>query len=106
MTETKIYVGLNDSATMKQEHDTERYVSILKQVCVDYGTAFSFDVINGGYIHDNGEYTEENTILLSFIDAPQETVDAIAKDLCKLFHQESVLITTDRINVRTIREVS
>ena len=32
MTETKIYVGLNDSETMKQEYETDRYVRILKSV--------------------------------------------------------------------------
>ena len=32
MTETKIYVGLNDSVTMKQKLDTDRYINILKDV--------------------------------------------------------------------------
>ena len=56
------------------------------------------------YIHDNGEYTEEKSIVLTFIDLPQKTVDKIAKEVCILFHQESVLVTTDRIHVRSIRE--
>lgn len=57
----------------------------------------------GGYIHDDGEYTEESTIVLTFIDVGQDVVDQIASDLCALFHQESVLITTDRIQVRSVR---
>ena len=101
--ETQVYIGLNDSETKKQEHDTGRYVSILKRVCVEHGTPFSFDVINGGYIHDDGEYTEENTIVLTFIDIERETVEDIARDLCTLFNQESVLMTTGLVQIQMIR---
>lgn len=104
LTETQVYIGLNDAETKKQEHETDRYVSVLKKVCVDHGVPFSFDIVNGGYIHDDGEYTEEKTIVLTFINVPQGTVDDIARDLCVFFHQESVLITDDRVRVRTIRE--
>ena len=101
--ETQVYIGLNDSETKRQEHDTGRYVSILKRVCVEHGTPFSFDVINGGYIHDDGEYTEENTIVLTFIDIERETVEDIARDLCTLFNQESVLMTTGLVKIQMIR---
>ncbi len=103
LTQTQVYIGLNDADTKKQEHGTERYVSVLKWVCQQYGVPFSFDVINGGYVHDNGEYTEERSIVLTFIDVDQQTADEIAQDLCTFFHQESVLVTTDRIRVRSVR---
>ena len=32
MTETRIYVGLNDSQTKEQKHETEKYMSVLKNV--------------------------------------------------------------------------
>ena len=102
--ESQIYIGLNDSETKQQKLATDRYAAILKEICRDFGVPFSFNVIDGGYIHDNGEYTEEKSIVLTFIDLPQETVDKIAKEVCVLFHQESVLVTTDRIHVRSIRE--
>ena len=102
--ESQIYIGLNDSETKQQKLATDRYAAILKEICRDFGVPFSFNVIDGGYIHDNGEYTEEKSIVLTFIDLPQETVDKIAKEVCVLFHQESVLVTTDRIRVRSIRE--
>ena len=105
LAETQVYIGLNDAVTKKQEFDTARYVSALKRVCTQYGVPFSFDVINGGYIHDNGEYTEERTILLTFIDVGQKTIDEIARDLCDFFRQESVLITTDYIRARSVRGV-
>ena len=33
MTETRIYVGLNDAETREQKFKTEKYMSILKNVC-------------------------------------------------------------------------
>ena len=104
MIETKIYVGLNDSMTLRQEHETEKYVSILKNVCRSYHVAFSFAVEQGGYVHEDGEYTQETTLVLSLIDVGNEIVNEIAKDLCVFFHQESVLITEDEIRAYYINE--
>ena len=104
MKETRIYIGLNDSVTMKQEHDTGLYVSILKDVCKSYHVSFSFSVGQGGYIHDNGEYTQETSLVLSLIDTDSKTVTEIAKDLCVFFHQESVLITENEIKAYYINE--
>lgn len=102
--ETKVYIGLNDSETKEQVLETDHYVSILKKICQAYGVPFSFNVVEGGYMHDDGEYTEEKSIVLTFIDVKQETVDEIAKEACILFHQESVLITVDQIHARSVRE--
>ena len=104
MTETKIYVGLNDSVEKKQLMETEKYISVLRNVCYAYNTPFSFAVEEGGYIHESGEYTKETTLVLTLIDVNKFKVNEIAKDLCVIFHQESVLVTTDRVHVRSIRE--
>ena len=103
--ETKVYIGLNDMETKEQKFETEQYVSILKKICQAYSVPFSFNVIEGGYMHDDGEYTEEKAIELTFIDVPQDTIDEVAKEACILFHQESVLVTVDHIHARSIREV-
>ena len=99
MIETKIYVGLNDSVTKTQIFETEKYISILRNVCFAYHTPFSFDVEEGGYIHENGEYTRETSLILSLIDVNKKTVNEIAKDLCVFFHQESVM---GRYRTRTL----
>ena len=104
MIETKIYVGLNDSVTKTQIFETEKYISILRNVCFAYHTPFSFDVEEGGYIHENGEYTRETSLILSLIDVNKKTVNEIAKDLCVFFHQESVMITEDHIRTYFISE--
>lgn len=93
MSETRIYVGLNDSETRQQKYETEQYLEVLKNVCKKHHAAFSVDVEQGGYYHEDGEYTEENSFVLELIDTDKKTVKSIAKDLCTIFHQESVLIT-------------
>ncbi len=97
MTETRIYIGLNDAEIRKQKFETGKYLGILKSVCRSYHVAFSVDVEEGGYFHEDGEYTEETSLVLILIDAERSTVQEIAKDLCAFFHQESVLVTEDRI---------
>ena len=104
MTETKIYVGLNDSVEKKQLMETEKYVSVLRNVCYGYNTPFSFGVEEGGYIHENGEYTRETTLVLTLIDADKNIVGEIAKDLCAFFHQESVMIQSSPAEVCFIHE--
>ena len=102
MIETKLYVGLNDADTRKQEHDTAMYVHVLKNVCRSYHVPFSVSLSQGGYMHADGEYTEELTLVLTLIDVDKGLIDEIARDLCVFFHQESVLITEDRVRAYTI----
>lgn len=102
MFKTDIYIGLNDQDTKIQKFETSKYISILKNVCISYKVPFSLNVIDGGYIHENGEYTSEKTLVLSLIGIEKNTVEEIAKDLCTFFHQESVMIIVDRIRMYSI----
>ena len=104
MKKTEIYIGLNDQDTKKQEFATEKYISILKNVCISYRVPFSFNLIQGGYLHASGAYTQENTLVLSLIGVEKELVEEIAKDLCVFFHQESVLIATGEVETYNIRD--
>ena len=97
MIETKLYVGLNDAESLKQEYATSKYISILRNVCSSYQIPFSFSFSQGGYMHENGEYTEELTLVITLIDTDKKIVNEIARDLCTFFHQESVLITDDQV---------
>ena len=104
MTETKIYVGLNDSVTKEQIFSTEKYVSLLKKVCIAYHAPFSLRLEEGGYFHEDGAFTQEQTLVLSLMDISQEMADEIAKDLCVFFHQESVMITQGMVKSYFINE--
>ena len=116
---TDIYVGLNDSETYQQKFITEKYLSILKTVCKNYGVAFSVSAINGGYFHDNGTYVEENSLVLTLLDTEDSVIESevaqarekedsvigeIAKDLCVFFHQESVMVVTSNVEMGFLSE--
>ena len=64
----------------------------------DYGVAFSFHVINGGYMHRDGNYTDENTLELTLLNVTEEKVMEIARDLCAFFRQESVMVVYNNID--------
>ena len=104
MTETRIYVGLNDSLTLDQKFETEKYANILRNVCISYSIPFSFCIQRGGYFHEDGRFTDENTLVVTLIDVEEETVSEIAKDLCVFFRQESVMITENFIRACFISE--
>ncbi len=98
MIETRIYVGLNNAETKEQTYETEKYLNILKDVCKNYHVTFSLDLEEGGYYHEDGQYTEENSFVLVLIDADRSIVQEIARDLCTFFRQESVLVTENRVD--------
>lgn len=104
MTETKIYIGLNDAISKKQRFETEKYIGLLKTVCSSYHVPFSFFTQEGGYIHEDGEYTQETSIVVSMINVKKDLINEIAKDICVLFRQESVLITEDHVRAYCVSE--
>ena len=102
--QSMIYIGLNDSETGQQKFSTDRYLSILKNVCRSYQVAFSVQEINGGYFHEDGRYTEETTLVLTLMDIEDELVLEIAKDVCAFFNQESVMVTSSPTSVVFVSE--
>ena len=102
--QTTIYIGLNDSETGMQKYESEKYLSILKNACRSYKIAFSVQMINGGYFHEDGRYTDENTLELRLIDVPDEIITELAKDLCAFFNQESVMVTSSPTSVVFIKD--
>ena len=97
MLEARIYVGLHDKDSHEQRFNTEKYKSILKNTCKNYQTAFSMQVIEGGYFHEDGTWVEENTLLITLIGTPRRKVYEIARDVCTFFNQESVMITATKV---------
>jgi hypothetical protein len=104
MTEAKIYVGLNDATTKLQRYNTKTYIEVMKYVCQSYHVSFSFALLEGGYFHENGDYSQEHTLVLTLIDGEKHVVEAIAKDLCAFFNQESVLITESMVRAYYVKE--
>jgi hypothetical protein len=102
--QTTIYIGFNDSETGIQKFDSDKYASILKNICRNYKIGFSVQKLSGGYFFDDGRYTEENGLMLRLIDVPEQTVTELAKDICVFFNQESVMVTTTPTSVVFIKD--
>ena len=103
MIKTDIYIGLNDQETKEQRFETAKYITVLKDVCKSYKVPFSFNVSEGGYIHESGEYVQETSLVLTLIDVDDSTVAEIAKDLCMFFRQESVLVTKGIVDSYSVK---
>ena len=99
-----IYIGLNDRKTGKQEFNTENYLTVLKNTCRGYKVSFSVQVSNGGYITEDGQYVEENTLMLRLIGVPEYTVMEIAKDMSVYFNQECVMVAMNPASVVFVKE--
>ena len=54
MLEARIYVGLRDKDSREQHYETDRYKAVLREICKDFRTPFSVQVMEGGY-HDMPE---------------------------------------------------
>jgi hypothetical protein len=104
MLEARIYVGLRDRDSREQMHETEDYKMVLKEICKGYKAPFSVQVIEGGYFHDDGTWVDENSLLITLVGAPRETVYKIARDVCSIFHQESVMLTCNKVVCFDIRD--
>ena len=104
MVERKIYIGLNDLTTNTQLFENEKYIRVLRNVCYSYKVPFSFNVQEGGYLYENGDYARETSLVLTLIDVEKAVVNDIARDLCAFFHQESVLITENQLQAYSVRE--
>lgn len=104
MVERKIYIGLNDLTTNTQLFENEKYIRVLRNVCYSYRVPFSFNVQEGGYLYENGDYARETSLVLTLIDVEKAVVNDIARDLCAFFHQESVLITENQLQAYSVRE--
>ena len=103
--QTVIYVGLNDFITHEQRFETSKYLSILKSVCKSHRVPFSVNQINGGYFHEDGDYVEEQTLVLTLLDIDDDVIDQVADDLCTFFRQESVMVVRSEAEVRFVRNI-
>ena len=97
LTETSIYIGLNSTRTKQKKYEPEQYTGILKNYCKTHNLSFSMSIEERGYFLENGEFTEEPTMVITLIDTDKQHIPKIAKDLGNLFNQDSVLISENEV---------
>ena len=68
-------MGLKDVATNTQLFENEKYIRVLRNVCYSYKAPFSFNVLEGGYIYESGEYARETSLVLTLIVVEKAVVN-------------------------------
>ena len=105
VTRYNIYIGLNDMDEYEQKFDTETYMRIAKYAAHIYAGGFTISKTTGGFVHENGVFVEENSIVISLFDANETQVEELATNLCTFFKQESVLVTKENVEMYEVQNI-
>lgn len=97
-----LYIGLNDKDTLEQMMPTKKFIKIISKICKSQNIGFSIKSMNGGYIHNSGIYTFENSIELSIFGVTEEQIMTLAKKLKKIFNQESIIVIKEKVETTFI----
>ena len=90
----KIYIGLNDQQTKKQEIETETaLIKVSKYLADHFEGATAYNAI-GIYKHDNGEIVRENSIVIELVFVNDQDVMTMIDHFRVVFNQESVMKVT------------
>lgn len=90
--EYQILIGCNDSQSHDEvvnEHELRELISLFfTRKKID----FSILSAQGGYLHEDGRFTTENTLCVNIIGACDLDIFKLAKSLSMFMNQECVLI--------------
>lgn len=90
----KIYIGLNDQQTKKQEIETETALIKVSEYLADhFEGATAYNAI-GIYKHENGEIVRENSIVIELVFVDDQDVMKMIDHFRVVFNQESVMKVT------------
>ena len=87
----KIYIGLNDQLTKRQEISTEKaLIDVSEYLANNFEGATAYNAI-GIYKHENGEIVRENSIVIELVFVNDEDVTKMINHFRVIFNQESVM---------------
>lgn len=87
----KVYIGLNDQLTKKQEISTEKaLIDVSEYLANNFEGATAYNAI-GIYKHENGEIVRENSIVIELVFVDDEDVMKMINQFRVVFNQESVM---------------
>ena len=99
-------LGLNDKDSKRQEIETAAAGRILSGLLCSRFAGATVTACAGIYTHDDGTQVNENSFNIVLYFVTLEQVRDFARELCRVFNQESVTIETvrrgwfgDRLNV-------
>lgn len=95
MSTTKLYIGLNDKNTKRQEHSNIILRDIIYECLFDFGfNAFTCQLVDGVYEHNDGTIVNENTYVITICtdDNPFEITQYEIETLKRELNQECIMI--------------
>lgn len=93
-------VGLNDKDTKIQKIDSIEAYKIVENTLLNNGlNGYTIYQGKGLYKHENGEITQENTLIIEVLFATDDIINKIIKILKLVLNQESILKQVQEITI-------
>lgn len=93
-------VGLNDKDTKLQKIDSIEAYKIVENTLLNNGlSGYTIYQGKGLYKHENGEITQENTLIIEILFATDDVINKIIKILKQVLNQESILKQVQDITI-------
>ena len=87
----KIYIGLNDQESKKQEIDTETAMIKVSEYFADHFEGATVYNGIGVYKHNDGTIVRENSLIIELVYVEDQDVDKMINHFREVFNQESVM---------------
>ena len=87
----KVYVGLNDQKTKKQEVATEKALIIVSEYLANHFQGATVYNGIGVYKHNDGTIVRENSLIIELVFVDDNMVNEMINHFRVIFNQESVM---------------
>ena len=95
--EYQVLIGCNDSQSHDEVVNEHELRELLSSFFARKKIDFSILSANGGYLHEDGRFTTENTLCVNIIGASDLDIFRLAKSLSMFMNQECVLIIRNAV---------
>ena len=87
----KVYVGLNDQLTKKQEIETETAMVIVSEYLANHFEGATVYNGIGVYKHNDGTVVRENSLIIELVFVDDNTVNEMINHFREILNQESIM---------------
>ena len=92
-----LYLGTNDKDTNKPVYSREESKERAKAILMKNFGGYTIQEAEGGWKSDDGTEYQEYTLVIYLSDTDLNAVHKASRELINEFHQNSVLISTERV---------
>lgn len=88
----RVYLGLNDAETKRQEISTEDAMTIVSLFLASHYEGATVYPATGIYKHESGEIVRENSLVIELLYVTDGAIELTVQHFQKVLNQESVMI--------------